>query len=83
MQVQWRIELLGGLHARQGRASDASVRIISRFRRQKTGALLAYLAFYRDQTHPREVLCELLWPEFAPTQDATTSAKPSLRCATS
>lgn len=30
------------------------------------GALLAYLAYYLDRTHPREVLFELLWPECLP-----------------
>jgi DNA-binding SARP family transcriptional activator len=52
----WRIELLGGLRA--GRASL----MVSRFRTQKTGALLGYLA-YHERPHPREALAELLWPE--------------------
>jgi len=51
---------MGGLRVRQGR------RTITRFRTQKTGALLAYLAFYRHRTHAREILIEMVWPE-APT----------------
>jgi predicted ATPase/DNA-binding SARP family transcriptional activator len=60
MDSRWRIELFGGLRATQGE------REITRFRTQKTGALLAYLAFYLDRKHPREVLFELLWPECVP-----------------
>jgi DNA-binding SARP family transcriptional activator len=37
--------------------------VISRFRTQKAGALLAYLAYHPDREHPRDVLIELLWPE--------------------
>ncbi len=54
---------MGGLRVRQGR------RTIARFRTQKTGALLAYLAFYRHRAHAREILIEMLWPE-APTGPA-------------
>ena len=57
---QWRIELFGGLTARQGNAA------ISRFRSQRTALLLAYLAFFRDRPHPREQLVEDLWPEAEP-----------------
>ena len=60
VDVRWKIDLLGGL-----RASSVE-RTLTRFQTQKTGALLAYLAFYRDRTHPREVLFELLWPECSP-----------------
>lgn len=52
-----RIELLSGLRAQQGD------RVITRFRSQKTGALLAYLAYYPQRIHSREVLIDLLWPE--------------------
>ena len=70
--MQWRIELLGGLRA------ISSERVITRFRTQKTGALLAYLAYHLPRpllskggsrggiAHPREVLFELLWPECDP-----------------
>jgi predicted ATPase/DNA-binding SARP family transcriptional activator len=57
MDARWRIEFLGGLRARQGD------RVITRFRTQKTAALLAYLAYHRQQSHPRELLIDLLWPE--------------------
>src|SRR3712207_7098227 len=30
---------------------------------RKTGALLAFLAYYGGREHPRESLIELLWPE--------------------
>lgn len=51
------VQLFGGLEVHYG------FQTIRRFRTQKTGALLAYLAFYRDRTHPREALVEMLWPE--------------------
>jgi predicted ATPase/DNA-binding SARP family transcriptional activator len=60
MDAPWRIKMLGWLRATQGD------RVVTRFRSQKTGALLAYLAFYRQRSHPREVLIELLWPECGP-----------------
>ena len=68
MDAPWRIELLGRLSARQ------DGRVIRRFRTQKTGALFAYLAYYRDRPHPREELIELFWPE-----DAAPAARNSLR----
>jgi predicted ATPase/DNA-binding SARP family transcriptional activator len=55
-----RIEMFGGLRVRQ----DA--RVITRFRTQKAAALLAYLAYYHHQSHPREVLIALLWPDMEP-----------------
>ncbi len=51
------ITLFGGLQVQQGS------RRISRFRTYKTGALLAYLAFYPHVPHSREVLAELFWPD--------------------
>jgi DNA-binding SARP family transcriptional activator len=60
MHGPWRIELFGGLRARNGE------RTIERFRSQKTGSLLGYLAFHRDRMHSREVLVELLWPGCEP-----------------
>src|SRR5213075_2892563 len=56
-EESWSIELFGGLRARQGE------RVINRFRTQKTGALLAYLAYFRGHSHSREVLIELFWPD--------------------
>src|SRR5687768_11242751 len=58
--MPWWIELLGGLRVRQGE------RQIARFANQKGAALLAYLAYHRKQTHSREALAELLWPEAMP-----------------
>jgi DNA-binding SARP family transcriptional activator len=57
MDGLWRIELLGRLRV-TGRD-----RIISRFRRQKEGVLLAYLAYDSHRSHPRDGLIEMLWPE--------------------
>jgi predicted ATPase/DNA-binding SARP family transcriptional activator/Tfp pilus assembly protein PilF len=54
------IQMLGALRVQQGE------RLITRFRYQKAAALLAYLAFYRERTHPRELLIERFWPEFSP-----------------
>jgi DNA-binding SARP family transcriptional activator len=54
---RWRIELFGGLRATYRHT------IITRFRTQKTALLLSYLAYHREQSHPREALIDLLWPE--------------------
>ncbi len=54
MDVRCRIELLGRLRVQQGD------REITRFRTQKTGALLGYLAYHLERTHPRELLMDLL-----------------------
>jgi predicted ATPase len=51
------IELFGGLRVLDGQ------RVIDRFRTQKTGALLAYLACHPDRLHSRELLAEIIWPE--------------------
>lgn len=51
------IQLLGGLKVQTGD------RVISRFRTQKTAALLAYLAYFLERTHAREEIVELLWPD--------------------
>jgi class 3 adenylate cyclase len=56
----WRIELLGGLRAVRGE------QIVTRFQTQQTGLLLAYMAYYRQRSHPREALIELLWPGCEP-----------------
>src|SRR5260370_5952457 len=57
METVRRIEMLGWL-----RATEAD-RVIAHFRTRKTAALLAYLAYHPQLSHPREVLIELLWPE--------------------
>lgn len=61
MDARWRIELLGGLRART--TDSVEGRVVARFRTQKNGELLAYLASYLQRTHAREELIELLWPE--------------------
>src|SRR5207245_1649927 len=61
MDQPWQIELFGGLRAVQ------PDRIISRFRTRKAEALLAYLAYFRHRSHPRDRLIELLWPGSEPT----------------
>jgi predicted ATPase/DNA-binding SARP family transcriptional activator len=58
MQPLWTIQLLGGLAAR------GANREVTRFRTHKAGALLAYLAFYKDRPpQAREVLADLFWPD--------------------
>src|SRR5579871_2881428 len=75
MELPCRIELLGGLRVRQGE------RLISRFRTHKVGALLAYLAYFPEPPHPREMLMELLWPETLPdaARNSLSNALSSLR----
>ncbi|HZV03392.1 MAG TPA: tetratricopeptide repeat protein [Planctomycetota bacterium] len=53
----WRIDLMGELRATRGTWS------VTHFRTQKTAALLAHLAFFRDRSHPRELLVGMLWPD--------------------
>lgn len=53
----WRIDMFGGLRASRGAST------LDRFQTQKTGALLAYLAFYPQRRHLREELIDLLWPD--------------------
>jgi predicted ATPase/DNA-binding SARP family transcriptional activator len=55
--VPWYIELFGHLRLHQGTQE------ITRFRTRKNAALLAYLAYFIDRAHPREVLIEFLWPD--------------------
>jgi DNA-binding SARP family transcriptional activator len=68
--IHWHISLLGGLRAEQNNQS------LTRFRSQKTGALLAYLAYHMDRLHPRDILADMLWQE-----DAPDAARASLRTA--
>jgi DNA-binding SARP family transcriptional activator len=60
LSTLWTIRCFGGLRAEQ------EGQCIDHFRTQKTGALLAYLAYYGDRSHPRELLTELFWPECSP-----------------
>lgn len=71
----WRIRLLGELRATRGDVA------IERFRTQKTAALLAYLAYHRERSHPREQLIEMLWPEGKPEagRNSLSHALSSLR----
>jgi predicted ATPase len=68
----WRVEMLGRLRLVRG------TQTVSRFRTQKTGALLAYLAYHAERSHPRELLADNFWPDAAPD-----SARHSLRLALS
>ena len=72
MASLWTIHLFGTLRATQGDQT------LTRFRTHKTGALLAYLAFYHHRSHPRELLIDLFWPD-----DALESGRHSLRLALS
>ena len=55
--IPWTIELFGSLRARCG------PQVITHFRTQMTGELLAYLACFPQRPLRREELIELLWPE--------------------
>lgn len=75
----WKIKLFGGLRAEPG--EPGAPRVITRFRTHNTGALLAYLAYHRGRSHPREVLIDLLWPEAVPRsgRNSLSMALSSLR----
>ena len=73
-ETVWHIKLLGGLQAVS--AQDAG-RVVSRFRTQKTAALLAYLALHK-QPQSREVVSDVLWPD-----EPVASARNALRVALS
>jgi predicted ATPase/DNA-binding SARP family transcriptional activator len=70
-----RIELFGGLRLLQGD------RLLTRFRTQKAAILLAYLALHLSQTHPRDQLVDLFWPEMdlEPGRTNLSTALTSLR----
>lgn len=65
------IELLGGLQVRIGE------RVITRFRTQKTAALLGFLAYFLDRSHPREEIIEVFWPDADP-RDSRASLRTAL-----
>ena len=71
MEARCTVEMLGGLKVRM------SSRVTNRFRTQKTGALLAYLAYFRERVHPRETLIALLWPD-APPESGRNSLSQAL-----
>lgn len=64
--------MLGDLTAESGSVT------ITRFRTRRVALLLAYLAHFRDRSHSRDELSELLWPELEPER-----AKRNLRQALS
>ncbi len=66
MDPRYRIRMLGSLRAQQGE------REISRFRSERTGALLAYLAYHLSESIPREVLAETIWPGQTPRAGRTS-----------
>jgi len=66
-----RVEVFGGLRLIVGE------QVITRFRTEKTALLLAYLATHLHQSHPREVLIDLLWPDSG-TESGRTSLRVSL-----
>ena len=74
--ASWHIVLLGALRAEPGGAQQA----VTRFRSQKYGALLAYLALF-PRFHPREELADLFWPDADPEAGRTNlrTALSSLR----
>ena len=57
MTTLCKIFLFNGLRVQQGE------REITRFQTQKTGSLLAFLAYYANRSHPREMLIDMLWPD--------------------
>src|ERR1051325_2145776 len=75
MSEPWQIILLGGLSAQRGE------QVITRFKYQKVGGLLAYLAFHLRPMHSREVLVEMFWPEGNPetARNSLSAALSSLR----
>ena len=71
----WHIDLFGQLRAQRGRQT------VTRFRTQKTAALLAYLAYHLPQAQPREILIDRLWPNVTLTagRQSLSTALTSLR----
>jgi DNA-binding SARP family transcriptional activator len=72
MNSQCSIELFGGIRVEQGK------RVITRFRTQKTASLIAYLAFFGDRMHSREVLIDMLWPDAPSLKAGRTSLSVAL-----
>src|SRR4051812_29067287 len=57
MQARWRVELLGGVRA----VGEGAV--LHHFRTQKTGALLALLAYPPGRARSRDELIACFWPD--------------------
>ncbi len=70
LTTQWRFEMLGHFCAKQ---EDIH---LTRFRTQKTAALLAYLVYFAQRSHSREELAEKLWAD-----QEKNAARNSLRVA--
>ena len=70
-----RIDMLGGLRVVRGS------RVTTRFRTQKTAVLLAFLAYHNTQSHSRELLIDMLWPDKTPEagRNSLSMALSSLR----
>ena len=62
MHLPFTLTLLGGLQVVLGQ-DDPNAAVVTRFRTQKTAALLAYLACHPDRPHPREELIDRFWPD--------------------
>jgi predicted ATPase/DNA-binding SARP family transcriptional activator len=71
----WSLRLFGGPRAVGGASGREEV---TRFRTQKSAALLAYLALPAGRAHAREELAALLWPD-APPEAARTNLRTALR----
>lgn len=65
MQSLWQIQLFGELRGTYGD------RALARFPTRRSAALLAYLAYFRDCSHSRDELIDVLWPDVAPPARAT------------
>jgi DNA-binding SARP family transcriptional activator len=57
MQHRWHITLFAELTAQQGSER------MTQFNTRQTAGLLAFLAFYRQRAHSRELLADRLWPD--------------------
>lgn len=55
MNEPWTIRMLGGFEVARGDQ-------VATFETRKTAALLAYLAYFADRSHSRQVLADMLWP---------------------
>jgi predicted ATPase/DNA-binding SARP family transcriptional activator len=65
MEARWRIELFGGIRVlpASDQATDPSEPKARRLPIQKSALLLAYLALHLRQSHPRDRLLDLFWPD--------------------
>lgn len=56
----WTVQLLGQFQLKD------SAGVTQTFRTQKTAKLLAFLVFFHQKSHSRDLLADMLWPESAP-----------------